>query len=203
MNVTARYKKLRPWGAAAIILIILFIVLLYFSPAIENQLKTKAEQRPAKDNHRQTLREVNKNMEISEEDKGPSRLIKEMQYIDETYRKELMQHYPLGYTLFAVKDGEKIITLSKNQSQQRCILDWDNAEIADLTDSHINIMFPSLYDNKNGNIFTRLNLFVPRKAGIVHSTFKIHNLRIVTESLIDSNEGIICLLGLKEDKESR
>ena len=118
--------------------------------------------------------------------------------IDKTNHNKLIQTYPLGYVLFAIKNGEEIITQSTSRLQKEWIVDWNSAKVITINENQISIMHPSFYSKDGersifGNIIT-----ASRTKRSINPVFKMFGIELFYGILTDDSNGIICLIGLKE-----
>lgn len=128
-----------------------------------------------------------------EESKKQTSLLEKMQRISETDNEKLMQEYPLGYILFAIKDNHEIIG---KQSQQEWEIDWNSARILALDEKQISFMLPNMRSNDGESGFAGNTVSVPREKDVV-PVIKAFGVEIFSGILVDDSSGIICIIGLK------
>ncbi len=135
------------------------------------------------------------------EEKKQTRLLEQMKLHDETNHEILIQTYPLGYVLFAIKNGEEIITQSTNRLQKRWRVDWNDAKVITINENWISIMHPGFYskDGKRGIVGNIIG--ASRKKRNINPVFKGFGLELFYGILADDSDGIICLLGIKEQPQ--
>lgn len=121
-----------------------------------------------------------------------------MQLLDETNHEKLIQTYSLGYVLFAIKDGDKIITQSTNRLQKGWRADWNSAKIITINENHISLMPPDLYSKDGKRAIVGNIVGISRKKGNISPIFKMFGIELFCGVLADDSAGIICLIGLKE-----
>jgi len=180
MNITKRYKRLTFWNkiafwgsVASIIGFFLFIISHYCGPTKKNQEK------------------------ILEETKKQTHLLERMQQIDETEHEKLIQTYHLGYVLFAIIDGDEIITQSTNRLQKGWRVAWNSAKIVTINEKRISLMHPGFYSKDSKRAIVGNIIGIPRKKGTVNPVIKAFGIELFCGVLVDDSTGIICLLGLK------
>jgi hypothetical protein len=204
MNILARYRKLTFWNQfvfwgsiASISGLILFLI---FQPSTATR-----------ENQQQLLDESATQLNLQKE---TIRLLKDMTVLDQTNNEALMQKYPLGYAMFAIKNGDQIITLDKDRLGERFTIDWNEAKIIEINKNNIKIKFPRLIDKVSGaaiiyndDKFDREKYAsvlavgiwsYPRKLGVTGGSIYLGNTEIRVEILVDNNSELIMVLGFKD-----
>jgi hypothetical protein len=204
MNILARYRKLTFWNKFAfwgsIASISGLILFLIFQPSTATR-----------ENQQQLLDESATQLNLQKE---TIRLLKEMTYLDQTSHEALMQKYPLGYAMFAIKNGDQIITLDKDRLGERFTIDWNEAKIIEINKDKIFMKLPRLIDKASGaallynddkydreiytNVLSVGQWVFPRKLGVMGGTIYLGNTEIRSELLVDNNNEIIMVLGFKD-----
>ena len=123
-------------------------------------------------------------------------LREKMLHVSETDHEKLMQDYPLGYILFAIKDKHEIIG---KQSQQEWEIDWNSARILALDEKQISFILPNMLSNDGERELGINTVTISREKGVV-SLIKAFGVEIFSGVLVDDNSGIVCIIGLKEYK---
>lgn len=121
-----------------------------------------------------------------------------MQLLDETNHEKLIQTYPLGYVLFAIIDGDDIITQSTNRLQKGWRVDWNCAKIITINENQISLMTPSFYSKDGERVISGNIVGVSRKEGSVSPVYKMFGIELFCGVLVDDSSRIVCLIGLKE-----
>ncbi|HIJ53406.1 MAG TPA: hypothetical protein HPP66_09675 [Planctomycetes bacterium] len=124
------------------------------------------------------------------------KLLEKMQHVSETDHEKLMQEYPLGYILFAIKDKHEIIG---KQSQQEWEIDWNSARILALDEKQILFSLPNMRSNDGERKFGTNTVTISREKGIA-LVIKAFGVEIFSGVLVDDSSGIVCIIGLKEYK---
>jgi len=135
--------------------------------------------------------------EMLEETKKHTRLLEQMRRIDETEHEKLIRDYPLGYLLFAIKDGDEIITQSTNRLQKEWRVEWNNARIIAIDEKLIALMPPGLYAKDGKRAIVGNIVGTSRKEGSASPVIKAFGIELFCGVLIDDSTGIICIIGLK------
>ncbi len=140
-----------------------------------------------------TFSEENIQQQLLEENKKQTDLLEKMQRISKTDNEKLMQEYPLGYILFAIKDNHEIIG---KQSQQEWQIDWNSARILVLDEKQILFMLPNMRSNDGKREISSNEVGISREKGIA-PLIKAFGVEIFSGVLVDDNSGIVCIIGLK------
>ena len=140
-----------------------------------------------------TFSEENIQQQLLEENKKQTDLLEKMQHVSETDNAKLMEEYPLGYILFAIKDDYEII--GKN-SQQEWQIDWNSAGILALDEKQILFMSPTMHSNDGKCEISSNKVGISREKGIAPK-IKAFGIEIFYGVLVDDNSGIVCIIGLK------
>ena len=136
--------------------------------------------------------------EILQEEKKQTRLLEQLKLHDETNHEKLIQTYPLGYVLFAIKNGEEIITQSTNRMQKGWRVDWNDAKVITINENWISIMHPGFYSKDDKRALVGNIIGASRKKRNINPVYKMFGLELFCGILADDSDGIICLLGIKE-----
>lgn len=135
---------------------------------------------------------------ILEENRYQTRLLEEMQVLDETNHEKLIQTYPLGYALFAIIDGDEIITQSTNRLHKGWRVDWNCAKIITINENQISLITPSFYSKDGERVISGNIVGVSRKEGTANPVIKAFGIELFCGVLVDDSSRIVCLIGLKE-----
>lgn len=162
----------------------------------------------------------------SEEDhieiKKQTRLLEEMQRIDKTNYKTLLQKYPLGYALFAFEEGDENVLMCINRLYDRFEMNWERAKIVELTKDRISIRPPTLVDKETGAILVdyessdlyeknmpeRASLLavgafgINRKVGAKSAKMYFPSATFSFELLFDNSKEIILVMGFEDSKNN-
>ncbi len=136
---------------------------------------------------------------ILQEEKKQTRLLEEMKRLDVTNHKKLIQTYPLGYVLFAIKNDEVIFTRSTtNRLQKGWKVDWNDTKVIAINENYISIMHPGFYSKDGKRTIAENIIGASRKKRNINPVHKGFGLELFFGILADDSDGIIGLLGIKE-----
>lgn len=136
--------------------------------------------------------------EILQETKKQTLLLEQMQLLDEANHEKLIKEYPLGYVLFAIRDKDTIVTQSTDRLQKGWRVDWNSAKVVTINENQISIMHPGFYSKDGKRSIVGNIVGASRKIRIVNPVYKMFGIELFCGILADDSDGIICLLGLKE-----
>lgn len=137
-----------------------------------------------------------------QEQKKMLSLLEEMQRIDETEYKKLIQKYPHGYILFAVDHKENIIPYNSHLIREQYEIEWNTAK-AILSEEEMFFAFPTMYGKKRKVSFVGNTVSIPRGVVSYPSGFEIFGLGIYAELLVDNSDVVIGVIGFKEAAEKQ
>jgi hypothetical protein len=127
-----------------------------------------------------------------------TRLLEQMKLLDVKNHEKLIQTYPLGYVLFAIKNDEEIITYSTNRLQKGWRVDWNDAKVVTINENQISIIHPGFYSKDGKRAIVGNIIGASRKKRNINLVSKGFGLELFCGILADDSDGIICLLGIKE-----
>ena len=129
-----------------------------------------------------------------------SKLDEVLEQHEQANHDNFIKEYELGYALFAVKDGRKIITRDTEELEYRLYVNWTDAKITEFTNESITIQLSNLIDRKHGNsIMMPFGLSIRRNAdNIPGPRLIIGGIEVSTKLLYDDGKDIICLVGFRE-----
>ena len=127
------------------------------------------------------------------------KLLEKMQHVSETNHEKLIQTYPLGYVLFAIKNDEVIFTRSTtNRLQKGWKVDWNDTKVITINENYISIMHPGFYSKDGKRTIAENIIGASRKKRNINPVHKGFGLELFFGILADDSDGIIGLLGIKE-----
>jgi hypothetical protein len=153
------------------ILTLIILIIAYFaihrtwtnSIDILSWLRKPADMIPVEGQIKDLPSSENIQQQILEENKKQTDLLEKMQRISETDHGKLMQEYPLGYILFAIKDKHEIIG---KQSQQEWEIDWNSARILALDEKQILFILPNMRSNDGKRELGSNTVAISKEKGI-------------------------------------
>ncbi len=179
----------------AILIIAYFAIHRTWTNSIDilSWLRKPADMIPVEEQIKDLPSSENIQQQLLEENKKQTDLLEKMQRISETDNAKLMEEYPLGYILFAIKDDYEIIG---KKSQQEWEIDWNSARILALHEKQILFMSPTMHSNDGKREISSNKLGISREKGVA-SLIKAFGIEIFSGVLVDDNSGIVCIIGLK------
>jgi len=103
----------------------------------------------------------------------------------------------LGYVLFAIKNDEEIITHT-SRLQKGWRVDWNDAKVITINENDISIMHPGFYSKDGKRTIAKNIIGTSRNKRNINPVHKGFGLELFFGILADDIDGIICLLGIKE-----
>lgn len=133
-----------------------------------------------------------------------SDLKQRMEQMDKKSSRQWLQKYTYGYALFGIKDAQ-IVLHKENRLNYQYSLDWNNAQILEITAKRVRVKLPDITDNAShsvmaGNI-ARIDRTVVVNPLSMHAAFiGLNELNIDLEVIEDTGSDITVLLGLYPTK---
>jgi hypothetical protein len=189
------------------LLTLIILIIAYFaihrtwtnSIDILSWLRKPADMIPVEGQIKDLPSSENIQQQILEEEKKQTRLLEQMKLLGETNHEKLIQTYPLGYVLFAIKNDEVIFTRSTTDRLQKgWKVDWNDTKVITINENYISIMHPGFYSKDGKRTIAENIIGASRKKRNINPVHKGFGLELFFGILADDSDGIIGLLGIKE-----
>ena len=165
----------------------------HFKRAVEHRDQNRQENRLSEID-RKLDRIITQNQGISKAQKKD--IIRSVERAERGHLDNLKNKYDLGYALLYV-DKESWYYVPRNV---KLSVNWFSTKIISQSKSEITILLPDFID-KNQNRFIGNKVVLPRVAGVSVSPFLIGSIKVVTECLDTSGEGVTIVVGFQNIKE--
>jgi len=123
-----------------------------------------------------------------------------MTMTDKKYHSLWSQKYTYGYALFGIKERTFVFP-NENRLSQRYSLDWTNAKITEISERHVMMNLPDVYDKVGHNLLAG-NTARMARTGIAHPevdqgiAIPLNTLRIELVIVEDTGPELTLILGL-------
>lgn len=176
------------------------IVRLFKKPSDVIPVKEKVKAEPAsRAIQEEILEKTNKQ---TEEAKKQTRLLERLEKTELADHGNFIKEYELGYALFAVEDGRKIIKgRDTEELEKRMYVNWTDTKITEFTDESITIQLSNLINRRSGGsrIMMPFGLSIRRKTDNKSGgRLIIDGIEVSTKLLYDDGKDIICLVGFRD-----